>query len=108
MLSNYLKRITWIIAGLLFAASTWYVIRYFQWREITCVFMIFKPGCFFLSLPREEWVDSLTMVMGYGEPVKVLINGRLWISEVFIYGAAREALVLNAAELKQRLCPVAV
>jgi uncharacterized membrane protein YbhN (UPF0104 family) len=48
-LSNYLKGITWIIAGLLFSVSAWYVIRYFQWRGIMGIFELFKPGYFFLG-----------------------------------------------------------
>jgi hypothetical protein len=48
-LSHYLRSITWIIAGLVFTISSWYVIRYFQWRGIMDIFELSKPGYFFLG-----------------------------------------------------------
>jgi len=56
---NFLKGIMWIIAGLFFIASVWYIIHYFHWVDIMGVFKIFKPGYYYLgagSITLCYWV----------------------------------------------------
>jgi biotin carboxylase len=55
------------------------------------------------ALRREPWVESLTLDLPQGSPVKPFINGRHRVGEALIAGSDRNELDTRAEELRRRL-----
>lgn len=60
------------------------------------------------ALRREAWVESLTMDLPFGSPVRPFINGRHRVGEAIIFGDDRTDLENKAAAVSERLALTAI
>lgn len=55
------------------------------------------------SLARADWVDSLTMDLRAGSPVRAFVNGRHRVGECFVRGSSYDDVIAKGGEVLRRL-----